>query len=44
MKFPIGEFFPLYHKALQMSREYLHTSAKVWEKALKKRGKSHFHG
>lgn len=44
MKFPIGEFFPLIHKMLQISREYLHTGAKVWEKTLKKRGKFHFRG
>lgn len=35
MKFPIGKSFPLDHKTLQISREYLHTSAKVWEKTLK---------
>ena len=44
MKLPIGKSFPLDHKTLQISREYLHTGAKVWEKTLKKRGKFHFHG
>lgn len=44
MKLPIDESFPLDHKTLQISREYLHTSAKVWEKTLKKRGKFHFRG
>ena len=44
MKFPIGKSFPLDHKTLQISREYLHTSAKVWEKTLKKRGKFYFRG
>lgn len=44
MKFPMGEFFPLIHKMLRMSRGNLHKSAKVWEKTLKKRGKFHFRG
>lgn len=35
MKLPIGKSFPLDHKTLQISREYLHTGAKVWEKPLK---------
>lgn len=35
MKFPIGEFFPLIHKMLRMSRGNPHKSAKVWEKPLK---------
>lgn len=44
MKFPIGEFFPLIHKMLRMSRGNPHKSAKVWEKTLKKREKFHFRG
>lgn len=35
MKLPIDESFPLDHKTLQISREYLHTGAKVWGKTLK---------
>ena len=35
MKLPIDRSFPLDHKTLQISREYLHTGAKVWEKPLK---------
>lgn len=35
MKLPIDISFPLDHKTLQISREYLHISAKVWEKPLK---------
>lgn len=35
MKLPIGRSFPLDHKTMQISREYLHTSAKVWKKPLK---------
>ncbi len=42
MKLPIGKSFPLDHKTLQISREYLHTSAKVWEKPLKNAGNSIF--
>lgn len=35
MKLPIGRSFPLDHKTLQISREYLHASGKMWEKPLK---------
>ena len=42
MKLPIGRSFPLHHKTLQISREYLHTGAKVWEKPLKNAGNSIF--
>lgn len=42
MKLPIAKSFPLDHKTLQISREYLHTSAKLWKKPLKNAEKSIF--